>query len=60
MIEVQDGLFIEPRHVIAVKAISEKKCLVFFKGNSALDGFTVDKPALEVADRVEEEMEAED
>lgn len=64
MIEIEDGLFIFPEKVFAVKAVGKKKCLLYPDGVSALDGFLLERNALEVAQEIvdsltEEEM-AED
>jgi hypothetical protein len=61
MIEIQDGLFIFPEKVFAVKAVGKTKCLLYPDGASALDGFLLERNALEVAQEivdgmVEEEM----
>ena len=62
MIEITDGLFIAPEHVIAVKAASdgEQRCTIYLSGQSALDGFVVDYYADEVAEEVAESLEDDD
>jgi hypothetical protein len=59
MIEIVDGLFIAPEHVIAVKAAGdgEKRCTIYLSGQSALDGFVVDYDAEDVAEEVAEALE---
>jgi hypothetical protein len=61
MIEIEDGFFIFPEKVFAVKAVGKKKCLLYPDGASTLDGFLLERNALEVAQEivdgmVEEEM----
>lgn len=61
MIEIIEGLFICPEHVIAVKDIGDGSCAVFMVGQSAADGgFTVEREALEVATDIAEELLEED
>jgi hypothetical protein len=57
MIEIQDGFYIQPCHVIAVKQINDKSCNVFLTGHGPTEGFTVDRPAVEVADEVDDELD---
>lgn len=53
LIEIEEGLFIQPRKVMAVKTIEEDKCAVFMSGQSAVDGsFLVHRDAVDVADDV--------
>lgn len=55
MFEIDDGLFLDPWAVVAVKSVGEGKCAVYLKGQSAVDGsFLVNKPALEAATDVME------
>lgn len=58
MIEISDGLFVAARHVAVVKKLSNNSCAVFTVGQSAVDGgFHVERPALEVATDVMQEVE---
>jgi hypothetical protein len=65
MIEIYNGFFVNPWKVTVVKAIDTDKCILYVSGQSALDGFVVDKNALEVATDIveamnEDEMDEED
>jgi len=52
MIEIEDGLFIDPWKAAAVKAVEEGKCLLFLDGVGAMDGFLLRCNALEAAQRI--------
>lgn len=56
MIEIYDGFFVNPWKVTVVKATEEDKCVLYVSGQSALDGFVVNRPALEVATDIVEAM----
>jgi hypothetical protein len=56
MIEIEDGFFIFPEKVFAVKAVGKKKCLLYPDGTSALDGFLLERNALEVAQEIVDGM----
>lgn len=59
LIEVEEGLFIQPCKVMVVKATEEGKCAVFMSGQSAVDGsFIVHRDAVDVADDVNEALSA--
>jgi hypothetical protein len=60
MIEIEDGFFIFPEKVFAVKAVGEKKCLLYPDGASALDGFLLERNALEVAQEIVDGMAEEE
>lgn len=58
MIEITDGLFVAARHVAVVKKIDDESCAVFTVGQPAVDGgFLIDRPTLDVATEVCEELE---
>lgn len=62
LIQIDDGLYIQPCKVIAVKALTEdaETCTVFMAGQSAVDGgFLVKRPLSEVIDELNEELEDE-
>lgn len=60
MIEIYDGFFVNPWKVTVVKAAGEDKCVLYVSGQSALDGFVVDRPALEVATDIVEAMQEDE
>jgi hypothetical protein len=65
MIELADGIFVAPEHVAMIKAAGENQCVLWFLGQSALDGFVLDYPASQVAEVIndylgEEDVEEED
>jgi hypothetical protein len=51
-IEIDDGYFLNPAKVTAIKAIGKKKCALFVDGQSALEGFVVERNALELAQEI--------
>lgn len=61
MIEIYDGFFVDPWKVTVIKRAEKDKCVLYVNGQSALDGFVVDRAALEVAtDIVEAKREEEE
>lgn len=55
MIEIDDGLWIDPDSVIAVRAGFKGQCTVFMSGQSAVDGgFLVDRDAEDLIDELSE------
>ena len=61
MFEIDDGLFLDPWAVVAIKSVGVGQCAVFLKGQSAIDGgFLVNKPALEAATDVLEARQDDD
>jgi hypothetical protein len=60
MIEIDDGFFVDPYSVTVVKAGGKKRCVIFVTGQSALDGFVINRPALEVATDIVEELQEND
>ena len=57
MIEIAEGLWIAPEHVTMVKDAGDDKCLIYFVGQSALDGHVLPYAASEVAEVVNEALE---
>ncbi len=60
MIEIYEGFFVNPWKVTVVKAAEKDKCVLYVSGQSALDGFVVDRAALEVATDIVEAMQEDD
>lgn len=61
LIEVTEGLYILPHHVSAVRMVDEDSCTVWLGGQSAVtDGFLVNRPAEEIADEINDALEAEE
>lgn len=54
MIELAEGVWIAPEHVTMVKDAGDDKCLIYFVGQSALEGHVLPYPASEVAEVIEE------
>lgn len=54
MIEIADGVFVDPELIAVVKAVGKDKCAIFTPGQSAIDGgFLLDRPAVEVAEGID-------
>ena len=60
MFEIDDGLYVDPWEVAAVKKLGDNTCVVFLKGMSTKDGFIIEKDALEAATDVLEARQDED
>jgi hypothetical protein len=60
MIELADGIFIAPEHVTMIRETDKDKCLIYFVGQSALEGHLVEYSASQVAEVVEEALAGED
>ena len=60
MIEVSEGFFVQPEEVAAVKSAGNGKSVLYLKGQSALEGFVIEGEAVDVAERVDEELEEYD
>ena len=64
MIEIDDGIFVNPCKVTLVKAVTKKKSVLYVDGQSALDGFVLQRNALklaqEIVDGMNEENEEQD
>jgi hypothetical protein len=56
MIELVEGFWVEPDKVTVVKAIDKDRCAIWVDGQSALDGFTLDYPADEVVEALNDEL----
>jgi hypothetical protein len=54
VIELAEGVWIAPEHVTMVKEAGEDKCLIYFVGQSTLEGFALPYPASEVAEAIED------
>jgi hypothetical protein len=56
-LQLDDNLFVLPSEVAAVKrsGINEDSCVVFLKGQSALEGFVVNSSAEDVVSDLEDE-----
>ena len=54
MIELVEGVWIAPEHVTMVKDAGDDKCLIYFVGQSALEGFTLPYAASEVAEAIDD------
>ena len=57
MIEILEGVWLNPHSVTVIKAISENKCALWVRGQSAMDGFVFEYPASEVAEAVNDACE---
>lgn len=60
MIEIEDGFFVDPFAVTAVKAAGKGKCILYVRGQSALEGFYLEREALEVAQEIMEAKNGEE
>ena len=61
MIEIAEGVWIDPRHIAVVKRVGEDKCALFTPGQSAVyEGFLIERSAEEVVDEIEWAMEGKD
>ena len=59
MIEIQPGFFFDVEGGTIVKAVGENQCALFPRGVSVMDGgFLIDRPALEVAVDIAEELKS--
>jgi hypothetical protein len=57
MIEIDTGVFFDPRTGIVVKAIEDGKCALFPPGASPVDGgFLLERDAAEVAEEIADEL----
>ncbi len=58
MFEIEEGFFVDPWKVAAVRRVGEGQCAVFLDGQSALDGgFLIHDDALKVTTDVMEARE---
>jgi hypothetical protein len=61
MIELVDGVFVQPEKVALIRALGTGKCAVFTDGQSAVDGgFLIEMEAVDAADKIDEALEDED
>jgi len=54
VIELADGFWIAPEHITFIKRIDDNKCLMYFVGQSSLEGHVLPFEAGEVAEVVNE------
>lgn len=52
IIEIVEGVWLDPWSVTVIKKIDEDKCALWTTGQSALEGFVLEYPADEVAQAV--------
>jgi hypothetical protein len=58
MIELGDGVFVQPALVAVVKKAGDGKCAIFTAGQSATDGgFVIDEEAVEVAEKIDNALD---
>lgn len=58
IIELTEGVFLDPEKVMLVKVIDEKSCALFLEGANVIDGgITLDYPAEQVAGHVNDAIE---
>jgi hypothetical protein len=59
VIELQDGFYFDVEGGTIVKSVGENQCSLYPRGVSSMDGgFLIDRPALEVATDIAEELES--
>jgi hypothetical protein len=58
LIELEDGTWIQPRRVTAVRqsSLDKKKCVVFVSGQSATEGFLIDESVDDVVDKINDSL----
>lgn len=56
MIELAEGLWIDPFSVTMVKRISENRCVLFTRGQPGTDGHVLDYGAEEVVEAIEDAL----
>lgn len=54
MIELAEGIWVAPEHITLIKEAGKDQCLLFFVGQSALEGHLLPYAASEVAEAVED------
>ncbi len=58
MIEIADGVFVQPSLVALVREVGDNKCALFTAGQSATDGgFLIDKDAVDVAEKLDDALD---
>ena len=60
MIELEDGIYIAAEHVAMVKKVDDDKCLIFFVGQTSMDGYELPYSAEDVAEAIENSFVEED
>jgi len=53
MIEIVEGYWFNPDHIVSVKAIGEKRCILWTAGQPATEGHVLDYSAGDVVDSIE-------
>ena len=51
-VEIDDGYFVNAEAVTVVKAINDKRCSLWVRGQSSMDGFVVERNARELLDEI--------
>lgn len=58
MIELTEGVFVQPSLVAIIKSAGDGKCSVFTAGQSATDGgFLIDEEAIDVAEKIDDALD---
>lgn len=59
-LQLSDDLFVMPSAVAAVKrGMDDEHCVIFLKGQSALEGFVIEMKAEDCVEELESSLEAE-
>lgn len=60
-VQIDENLFVQAHAVVAVKrsSLEEDKCVVYMKGQSALEGFVVNATAESVIEDLEDDIDEE-
>ena len=59
-IEIDDGYFVKAEAVVVVKRISKNRCALWVRGQSAQDGFVVERNAEELLEEIVEACSDDD
>ena len=51
-VEIDDGYYIKAEAVVVVKRISKNRCALWVRGQSAMDGFVVERNAEELLNEI--------
>jgi hypothetical protein len=57
LIELAEGIWIDPFSVAVIKSADEGSCVLWTRGQSALDGFVIPYPGEEVAQAINDALE---
>lgn len=52
LIEIVDGLWVDPEDVKVIKAVDDGQCAFWVTGQSAMDGFVIPYPAEELVEAI--------